>query len=385
MHHITDQMNTSHHTHHHNRIHEHTHSSQREETKKPSVSHIAQKVFSSKEHARPFISPTQRHIQQKLLTQGLSSTAILFICENEEKSLNGCNIATAIHRMAKNFQHDGRYLSEPEQEYITSLCSSKIEEFKSQEVANILWAFATLGIQKEALFDELTTRALQISGSFNSQNVANTLWAFATLDIQNEALFNKLAERALQISGSFKSQEITNTLWAFAITETQSTTTDRFIESVLERFNEKELKESELVQMYFALKQHRYLEYSHKKHSKKHEILDALESKVRKVSHSSSRMQRDLWEFVKSARPQEDWKLEYFSQTVGYHLDIASSITRTNIEIDGPSHFLSDGHRRPADAYLDKVKKHHDWRVIHLDIRGKSFAQMKEELNKSLS
>ena len=222
MHHITDQMNTSHHTHHHNRIHEHTHSPQREEAKRPSVSQVAQQAFSSKEHARPFISPTQRHIQQKLLTQGLSSTAILFICENEEKSLNGCNIATAIHRMAKNFQHDGRYLSEPEQEYITSLCSSKREEFKSQEVANILWAFATLGIQKEALFDELTTRALQISGSFNSQEIANILGTFATLGINNEALFNKLAERALQISGSFNSQDVSNTLWAFATLDIQN-------------------------------------------------------------------------------------------------------------------------------------------------------------------
>jgi hypothetical protein len=66
-------------------------------------------------------------------------------------------------------------------------------EFKSQAVANTLWAYPTMGAPGR--------RAEDVSGEFNSQNVANTLWAFATMRTKpGELLMGQLERRAEVIS-----------------------------------------------------------------------------------------------------------------------------------------------------------------------------------------
>jgi hypothetical protein len=58
-------------------------------------------------------------------------------------------------------------------------------EFKPQDVANTLWAFATMGTKPgERTMGQLERRAEAISGEFNSQNVAITLWAISFFRIQ---------------------------------------------------------------------------------------------------------------------------------------------------------------------------------------------------------
>ena len=64
---------------------------------------------------------------------------------------------------------------------------------------------------------QLEWRAEAISGEFNSQNVANTLWAYATIGTKPEQrMMGQLERRAETISGEFNSQAIANTLWAYA-------------------------------------------------------------------------------------------------------------------------------------------------------------------------
>ncbi len=53
--------------------------------------------------------------------------------------------------------------------------------FKAQEVANTLWAYATMGWEPGAgLMRDLEGRAEALAGTFNTQDVANTLWEYAT-------------------------------------------------------------------------------------------------------------------------------------------------------------------------------------------------------------
>ena len=54
------------------------------------------------------------------------------------------------------------------------------DQCKPQHIANILWAFGTLGYKPSAhLLDTLQKQAtLKLSG-FNPQNLANLIWAFA--------------------------------------------------------------------------------------------------------------------------------------------------------------------------------------------------------------
>ncbi len=59
----------------------------------------------------------------------------------------------------------------------------------------------------------LKRRAEAISGEFNSQDIANTLWAFATMGTKpGDNMMGQLERRAEGISGEFKPQEVANTL-----------------------------------------------------------------------------------------------------------------------------------------------------------------------------
>jgi hypothetical protein len=53
----------------------------------------------------------------------------------------------------------------------------------AQDVANTVWALATLGWQagEGAMRNALEAAAMRVAPSMNAQNVANTVWALATL------------------------------------------------------------------------------------------------------------------------------------------------------------------------------------------------------------
>ena len=58
--------------------------------------------------------------------------------------------------------------------------------------------------------------AQAISGDFRPQNVADTLWAYAKMGREpRERLMGLLEERAETISGKFKSKHVSTTLWAY--------------------------------------------------------------------------------------------------------------------------------------------------------------------------
>ncbi len=78
-------------------------------------------------------------------------------------------------------------------------------EFNSREVANMLWAYATMGRKPgERMMGQLEGRVEAISGEFNSRDVANTLWTFATMGRKpGERMMGQLEGRVEAISGQF--------------------------------------------------------------------------------------------------------------------------------------------------------------------------------------
>jgi hypothetical protein len=69
---------------------------------------------------------------------------------------------------------------------------------------------------KESLLLAWEERAEAVSGDFHSQEVANTLWAYATMGRKpGERVMGLLEGRAEAISGEFNSQDAANTLWAY--------------------------------------------------------------------------------------------------------------------------------------------------------------------------
>lgn len=85
------------------------------------------------------------------------------------------------------------------------------------------WAFATVARSDESLFVALAKAAERRMGDFKSQGLANMVWAFATAVHRlhrrwDAQLFAALAGAAERHMEEFTPQELVNTAWAFATT-----------------------------------------------------------------------------------------------------------------------------------------------------------------------
>jgi len=69
----------------------------------------------------------------------------------------------------------------------------------------------------DLLVSALTVLAVQVQDNFKAQNIANTLWAFATLQIlPSGLLLAGLKMRSVVLVDTFIPLDISSTLWAFA-------------------------------------------------------------------------------------------------------------------------------------------------------------------------
>jgi hypothetical protein len=92
--------------------------------------------------------------------------------------------------------------------------------FNAQDVANTLWAYATIGREPGAglMMRALEGRAEALEGTFKAQDVAITLWACATTGREpGEGLMRALEGRAEAVAGTFNAQEVAITLWVCAM------------------------------------------------------------------------------------------------------------------------------------------------------------------------
>jgi hypothetical protein len=61
-------------------------------------------------------------------------------------------------------------------------------EFKPQNVANLMWALATLGLEPGAeLATAMSGQAVASAGEFKPQGVANLMWALAVISFEDQA------------------------------------------------------------------------------------------------------------------------------------------------------------------------------------------------------
>ena len=105
------------------------------------------------------------------------------------------------------------------------LGSSVIKDFTTQELANIVWAFATMGVRRTDLFNAVANRVVRRSlNGFNNQELTMIVWAFAKLqlDLTPEitdligALTNVITLRLGSRSNDFITQDLANIASAFA-------------------------------------------------------------------------------------------------------------------------------------------------------------------------
>lgn len=101
---------------------------------------------------------------------------------------------------------------------LTELAGKQLHLCRAQQLANIVWAFATIEYQPEPAFLEaLAAEAVRKRAGFNPQNVANMLWAYAKLEYKPQGvLVPALVEEGLAKLPQFVPQNVSNMLWALA-------------------------------------------------------------------------------------------------------------------------------------------------------------------------
>ncbi|OIT01924.1 PREDICTED: uncharacterized protein LOC109226754 [Nicotiana attenuata] len=139
--------------------------------------------------------------------------------------LSPLNIATALHRIAKNMEKVSMVRSrrlafarQREMCMLVGIAMTALPECSAQGVSNIAWALSKIGGELLYLteMDRVAEVALTKVDEFNSQNVANVAGAFASMQHSAPELFSGLARQASDIIHTFQPQEIAQVLWAFA-------------------------------------------------------------------------------------------------------------------------------------------------------------------------
>lgn len=139
--------------------------------------------------------------------------------------LTPLNIATALHRIAKNMEKVSMMRSrrlafarQREMSMLVGIAMAALPESSAQGVSNIAWALSKIGGELLYLseMDRVAEVALTKVGDFNAQNVANVAGSFASMQHSAPDLFLKLAVRASEVVHTFREQEIAQVLWAFA-------------------------------------------------------------------------------------------------------------------------------------------------------------------------
>ncbi|WOL14331.1 hypothetical protein Cni_G23111 [Canna indica] len=152
--------------------------------------------------------------------------------------LTPLNIATALHRIAKNMEKVSMtrtqrlsFARQREMSMLVGIAMTVLPECSPQGVSNIAWALSKVGGELLYLseMDRVAEVALVKVGEFNSQNVANIAGAFASMQHSAPDLFLGLAKRASETVHTFREQELAQLLWAFASLNERA---DPFLDSV---------------------------------------------------------------------------------------------------------------------------------------------------------
>ena len=112
--------------------------------------------------------------------------ALCTLIETRVGEFNHVNVATAFRKLLPlQDRRDGASRGEVEQALRSLELSAlqNIEDFGSREIANTLHAMAKsrYRLSDRSVLAALERQAEAVAGSFNAQDVANTLWAYATM------------------------------------------------------------------------------------------------------------------------------------------------------------------------------------------------------------
>jgi hypothetical protein len=197
----------------------------------------------------------------------------------------------------------------------------KLHLFKPQELSNTVWAFATMNIKHDILFDKIAQETFKILHKLNSQDISNTVWAFATINIKHDALFNKIYEYLIND-------------WKNRITYCDK------VYCQLYQWQLWIIHEIELQKYIFPTNMFT-------------KCKDIFNNYIPNISN----FHKDVKKYI------IDGQIEYLTE-FGYSIDIAFPDKKIGIEVNGPSHYLSDNTLNGASILKYRQLYSFGWKII---------------------
>jgi hypothetical protein len=229
--------------------------------------------------------------------------------------------------------------------------SDNLDRFEPQALKDTVWAYATAQVSYAKLFHKVANAAIQRKEEFNnSQEVANLLWAYATMGIINKQLFSSFVQTAAKLIDICDNQELANIAWAYAVADVDAPTlfNNHFINKCVEK---KGVFENEAL---FQL--HQWHLWQTKEKSNRG-LPTELQDKCYEASLSrdptTSRLQDGVVAQLTSIGldPKEEVLMDS-----GYRIDAIVEVNGKTIgvEVDGPSHFIGKGRSPLARTILKR-------------------------------
>ncbi|KAL5782057.1 hypothetical protein ACOSP7_007086 [Xanthoceras sorbifolium] len=201
-----------------------------EEKKEKTMEQLVQRLsqFSGPSDRRKEINLNKTIVEAQTAEEVLEVTADMIMAVGKgltPSPLTPLNIATALHRIAKNMEKVSMmktrrlaFSRQREMSMLVAIAMTALPDCSAQGISNISWALSKIGGELLYLseMDRVAEVALTKVGEFNSQNVANVAGAFASMQHSAPDLFPELAKRASDIVHTFQEQEVAQVLWAFA-------------------------------------------------------------------------------------------------------------------------------------------------------------------------
>ncbi len=250
-------------------------------------------------------------------------------------------------------------------------------EFKAQEIANLLYAYATTGHEAPALFDVMAgylTRSSRLH-DFAPRHLTILAWSFCVADAFRPTISGAIAD-ALQWPNAERSEDaLAEMLEGLGLShlETENAVLDADsaarLDSALDASSGvlDELGPRAQSQLYQVLLYLQLEDSSSRLLPVLAQRRDVLRAAYVRHDARPSRSQKD----VSRALDELDWKHKYEWVTAeGLSLDLAKPRQRIAIEYDGPSHYVTGDGGPPringTTAFKHRLLEALGWRVIHI-------------------